>query len=375
MLKGVHVSLLIGPAVPIPVSQEVLDALTNVQVISSTDDKMNGFELTFVLSTRSPLHTIFLLSAGSPIPLIRVIIAVVINGITEVLIDGVMTQHEIKPGTDAAHTTLIVKGKDLTAVMDYLEFNIPYPAMPAEARVALMLAKYLPFGVIPLVIPSILIDVPIPVERIPNQRGTDLNYIRWLAKRVGYVFYLEPGPAIGTSVAYWGPEIKVGVPQPALNINMDAHTNVEFMSFTFDTARRTLPIIYLHNKETKAIIPIPVLDITPLNPPLGLIPSIPIQTKPVRGMAKYSPVEALLIGVAKAAKSSDAVKGTGSLDVLRYGRVLRARELVGVRGAGLAFDGLHYVTSVAHQIKRGEYKQNFTLSRNGLISTLPEVPV
>ncbi|MBX3330925.1 MAG: hypothetical protein KF722_11020 [Nitrospira sp.] len=374
MLKGIHVSLLIGPVVPIPVSQEVLDALTNVQVISSTDDKMNGFELTFVLSTRSPLHTIFLLSAGSPIPLIRVVIAVVINGTTEVLMDGVMTQHEIKPGTDAAHTTLIVKGKDLTAVMDYLEFNIPYPAMPAEARVTLMLAKYLPFGVIPLVIPSILVDVPIPVERIPNQRGTDLNYIRWLAKRVGYVFYMEPGPAVGTSLAYWGPEIKVGVPQPALNINMDAHTNVDSMSFTFDTERRTLPIIYLHNKETKAIIPIPVLDITPLNPPLGLIPPIPMQTKPVRGMAKYSPVEALLIGVAKAAKSSDAVKGTGSLDVLRYGRVLKARKLVGVRGAGPAFDGLHYVTSVTHAIKRGEYKQNFTLSRNGLISTLPEVP-
>ena len=374
MLKGVHVSLLIGPMVPIPVSQEVLDALTNVQVISSTNDKMNGFELTFVLGTRSPLHTIFLLSAGSPIPLIRVVIAVVINGATEVLIDGVMTQHEIKPGTDASHATLIVKGKDLTAVMDYLEFNIPYPAMPAEARVVLMLAKYLPFGVFPMVIPSILIDVPIPIEKIPNQRGTDLNYIRWLAKRVGYVFYLEPGPEIGTSVAYWGPEIKVGVPQPALNINMDAHTNVESLSFTFDTENRTLPIIYLHNKESKTIIPIPVLDMTPLNPPLGLIPPIPKQTKPVRGMAKYSPVEALLIGVAKAAKSSDAVKGTGSLDVLRYGRVLKARKLVGVRGAGTAFDGLYYVTSVTHTIKRGEYKHNFSLSRNGLISTLQEVP-
>ena len=43
--------LLIGPAIPIPVSQEVLDALTNVQVISSTDDKMNGFELTFMLTS------------------------------------------------------------------------------------------------------------------------------------------------------------------------------------------------------------------------------------------------------------------------------------------------------------------------------------
>ena len=65
---------------PIPVPQEVLEALTNVQVISGTDDKMNGFELTFVLGTRSPLHTIFLLSGGSPIPLIRVVIAVVITG-------------------------------------------------------------------------------------------------------------------------------------------------------------------------------------------------------------------------------------------------------------------------------------------------------
>ena len=27
-----------------------------------------------------------------------------------------------------------------------------------------------------------------------------------------------------------------------------------------------------------------------------------------------------------------------------------------------------------HLIKRGEYKQNFTLTRNGLVSTLPRVP-
>ncbi len=65
--------------------------------------------------------------------------------------------------------------------------------------------------------------------------------------------------------------------------------------------------------------------------------------------------------------------GTGSLDVLRYGHILKARSLVGVRGAGLAFDGLYYVTRVTHSIKRGEYKQTFSLSRNGLISTVPEV--
>jgi hypothetical protein len=45
-----------------------------------------------------------------------------------------------------------------------------------------------------------------------------------------------------------------------------------------------------------------------------------------------------------------------------------------VRGAGLAFDGLHYVESTKHSIKLGQYKQSFTLKRNGLISTVPAVP-
>jgi hypothetical protein len=58
---------------------------------------------------------------------------------------------------------------------------------------------------------------------------------------------------------------------------------------------------------------------------------------------------------------------------LRYGGILKSRRLVGVRGAGAAFDGLYYVSSVSHSIKRGEYKQQFQLARNGLISTIPKV--
>jgi hypothetical protein len=54
--------------------------------------------------------------------------------------------------------------------------------------------------------------------------------------------------------------------------------------------------------------------------------------------------------------------------------VLKARQLVGVRGAGVAFDGLHYVDSVTHRITRGEYKQSFSLTRNALVSNTPVVP-
>ncbi len=224
MLKGVHLTLMIGPAVPVPVSPDVLDALTSVQ-ITNNDTGPSVFQLTFTLGTNSSLQTLFLLAGGANIPLVRVVLVATVNGTAQVLIDGVMTNHEIGPGADAAHATLTITGEDLTRVMDYIDFSgIPYPAMPSEARVLLILAKYAIFGVIPMVIPSILIDIPIPTDRIPRQQGTDLAYVRALADEVGYVFYIDPGPTPGMSVAYWGPQIKVGVPQPALNSSPSTST-------------------------------------------------------------------------------------------------------------------------------------------------------
>jgi len=278
----------------------------------------------------------FLLSGGSPISLVRVIIAVTVNGATEVLMDGVMTNHELSPGTDAGHSTLTVTGKDLSQVMDYIDFSgFPFPGMPNEARVLLILAKYAMFGIVPMVIPSVLIDIPIPTEQIPRQKGKDLAYIKSLADEVGYVFYVDPGPTPGMSIGYWGPEIKVGAPQPALNINMDAFTNVEALNFRFNADSQTVPIVFIQNPQTKVPIPIPIPDITPLNPPLGLIPPMPKNIEPITDTAKYSPIRGAMIGLAKAAKSADGVTANGSLDVLRYGRVLKARKLVGVRGAGV----------------------------------------
>jgi hypothetical protein len=155
---------------------------------------------------------------------------------------------------------------------------------------------------------------------------------------------------------------------------MDAHSNCEALSFTFDNQLRELPTVYVYNELSKVPIPIPIPNITPLSPPLGMVEPIPVKLKPIDGVSKYSIPKAVMIGMAKAARTADAVKGEGSLDVLRYGRVLQPRRLVGVRGAGVAFDGLHYEQSVTHQITRGEYKQRFKLVRNGLISTLPSVP-
>lgn len=242
MAKGIELNLFIGPAVPVPAPRAAVEALERVQVQVNSGDTPSGFELTFSLSKRSPLQTLFLLTGGSSIPIMRVVIMITMGSRADVIMDGVMTHHEIQPGSDGGRSRLIVKGKDLTALMDFIELNgIPFPAMSPAIRVLTILAKYAAFGIVPMVIPSVVEDLPIPIERIPTQQGSDLAYVSQLARQVGYVFYMDPLPVPGTVRAYWGPEIKIGAAQPALNTDMDVFTNVESLSFNFDKDSKELP--------------------------------------------------------------------------------------------------------------------------------------
>ena len=374
MQGGLNLSLFIGP-VPIAAPREVVEALVHAKVETGSGETQSGFELSFDLPARSPLRTLFLLTGGGGVPLIRVVLVVTLGGRAQSIIDGVTTHVEAQPG-EGGVGKLVVKGKDLSALMNIIELpGLPFPAMPPSARVLLVLAKYAALGVIPLVIPSILDIPPLPVQRIPQQRGTDYEYLTKLAGDAGYVFYLEPGPTPGTSKAYWGPEIRVGQPQPALTTGMDAMSNVESLSFRFDKEAKRMPIVFFQEANSKAPIGIPIPDITPLNPPLGLVPPLPPKIVKLKDTAHLSAPEALMRGLAYAGQHSDSVFGDGRLDVAKYGRLLQSRSLVGVRGAGLPFDGLYYVKKVTHEIERGSYKQSFSLARNGLVSTLPSVPI
>ncbi|HEY6446741.1 MAG TPA: hypothetical protein VIY53_09800 [Acidobacteriaceae bacterium] len=379
MLDSVQMTLMIGPIFPVPVPSTVLESLAEVEV-KTEDVGTSGFQLTFSIDKQSPLQILFLLTGGMPLLFMRVVVVVTVNGIPSVLIDGVITNNQISPGDKGSNSTLTITGKDLTALMDQTDWSgFPFPCCPPEARVALICAKYALFGVIPLVIPSVMINIPLPIDQIPSQQGTDLQYVRYLAAQVGYVFYIDPGPAPGVSKAYWGPQIKVGPVQPALSSDMDAYTNVESLHFTFDQEKNRIPLVYLYIQETGVSIPVPIPPITPLNPPLGAIPPLPTNLlppdlKPFRDDLSKMPIpQAIMVGMAAAAEYGECVTCEGSLDVTRYGGVLKARQLVGVRGTGPAFDGLYYVKSVTHKIKRGEYKQNFTLTRNGLVSTVSTV--
>ena len=374
MASPLYLTLLVGPVEAFPAPKPVIDALTSVEVTVSATGK-SGFQLSFTLANSSPLQTFFLLAGGSPVPIIRVILLATFGGLPQVVMDGVVKHTEVVPDAMQGSSKLVVTGEDLTAVMDLIDFSgFPFPGLTPDLRVLIMLAKYAMFGIVPNVVPVITPDIEVPVDKIPSQKGTDLAYIQQLAKEAGYVFYLEPGPLPGMTQAYWGPQIKIGVPQPALNVNMDTWTNVESLNFRYEPQTAVLPLVFIQDQITKLVFPLPIPPVTPLNPPLGVIVPFPQKIEELEDTAKLSPAQAIMVGMARASETADVVSGDGSLDVLRYGQILKARQLVGIRGAGLAFDGLYYVESTKHQIKLGEYKQSFTLKRNALVSNLPVVP-
>jgi hypothetical protein len=362
VVSDLLLSLRLGTVLAEPVAEPVLDALQSVQVTEGLGQP-GGFRLTFSTGLRSAVTQ--LLTSGALDPPARVQLVVTIRGQPTVLMDGVVTRHDLAPSSQPGAGRLTLTGEDVSRMMDVIDFSgFPFPGMPYEARVAAICAKYALYGLVPVIIPSVFIDTPNPLDTIPHQHGTDLAYVKSLAQQVGYQFFVTPGPIPGVNLACWMPPTKLGVPQSPLMVNSDAATNVESLSFSFDGFNATQYVVLIQEPVTKFPIPIPVPSVTPLNPSMGLRQPLPLKISPIRGLGKATPLQAAGIALARAADSFDVISAQGSLDVLRYGRPLRSRSPVEVHGAGLDYDGAYFVKSVTHEIKRGSYAQQFTLTRN-----------
>jgi hypothetical protein len=371
MGKSLQLTLMLGSIVPSPAPQPLIDALQSIQVTASAGQR-SGFQLSFAVSKKSIITTT-LLPSGQLDPPARVVIAGLLSGLPEVLMDGVITRHELSPAETPGQSVLTVTGEDLTLLMDLVHEHACYPAMPFNVRVMLIVLKYARYGIIPAAVPPVIFSVPNPLQSIPVQSSTDLAYIQALASEAGYAFFLVPGPLPGVSTAYWGPEARGGVMQPALTVNSDTATNVESLSFSFDGLSRTQYSIRFTEPNTKIGVSVPIPDVALLRPPLAPRPAVALKEEPLPNIDGRPIMDIALRGLSQTAQAADAITAQGKLDVLRYGHVLKPRTVVGVRGAGLNYDGLYYVKSVTHDIKRGEYKQSFTLTRDGFGPLFPKV--
>ncbi len=377
-LLGLRMTLLIGPTIAVPAPLPVLEALVGVEVTLRQQGR-NGFQLEFALG-RGPLEALDYTLVALPLlwPMNRVVMQVWMGVMPEVLFDGFITHRQVLPGHGAGEARMVLSGEDVRVMMALHEISLPWPAMPHHVRAQAILAKYLLyFATAPVVLPPLQLSVPLPNECIPAQSGTDLDYVEDLAEQVGHVFYVEPGPLPMTNTVYWGQENRLGKPQRALSTNMGSSSNVEQLSFGYDAMQPRLVLGAVQDARLGMVLP--VVGTPPLQVPLAPLPALATQganlrTVQVRDGGNTDLPAAMAKAQAVTRRSSNAVIARGELDALRYGALLRANRLVGVRGAGAMHDGFWLVNEVTHRIRRGSYRQSFVLAREGFGPLLPVVP-
>jgi len=375
---GIHLTLLIGPTVAVPAPPPYMETLQSVEVTHS-DSGRSGFQLTFQAGRPGPaslmdypLLTLPLLKVFN-----RVILIVSINAIPSVLMDGIITNQQLSPGNQPGSGTLTVTGEDVSVMMDMEEKNVEHPAQPEKVIADKIIKTYSQYGLIAMVIPPVAMDVPQPTERVPAQRGTDLNYLKEMAGRHGYVFYVIPGPAIQTNTAYWGPPVRIGKPQPPLSSNLGAHTNVNSINFQNNGLAPTLVSGQVQDRQTNQVASVQSLPSTrrPLSSQPALLPNLrTVRTVRFQGSGLNISQSFSRAQAQTDVSTDDTVTVSGELEAIRYGAILQARSLVDLRGVGFTYDGLYYVKSVTHNITRGSYKQSFTLTREGTGALSPILP-
>ncbi len=376
---GVSLSLMMGPELPVPASQTLVEMLSEAQV-SVSDQGKTTFSLTFNADKTDQFPTDYKVLLLKQISVgLRVILTIVIPGqLPHVLVDGFITHLDLSHSKQAGASTITVRGEDVSIKMDREEKSTQFPAMGDTEIVAMILAEYALYGVIPEVMPAPTSMVSLPEERVPQQGNrTDLRYIEYLANKHGYIFMIRPGPAPGINNAYWGPPIRIGVPQPALTVDMGPATNVESISFQYDGLAATLFIGENQDSDTEVDIPVATLLSMRL-PPLAAEPALlfsgGLLKTEIYDIPGYEQIDAEALAQSMTDQSVDNVlTAQGEVDTLRYGTVLTCPGLVGLRGCGLSFDGLYTIRSVSHSIKRGEYRQQFEVAREGMMTLIPRV--
>jgi hypothetical protein len=354
----------------------MMSSLDSVAVVQS-DRAPNGFQLTFTTPrTPSEVADYQALAASQLRAGQRIIVTAAVGALPQVLMDGFITRIQLQPAGVQSEARITVTGEDLSVMMDMHEYSLEYPYMPDSVIAELILAEWGSLGVVPDV--TFSPTDAVSIFYVNQQVGTDRAYLNQLAAQNAYVFCIRPGPIVGQSRGYWGPPLRTETPQPALTVDANGFGSVISLSASLDATAPT--VVYGFVQDTLTGLPLPAgTAFSTRTPPLAAQPQLDssFAMQPVR-LFDHQGLNILQAEIrAEAilnASTDQVVTLTGRLDALRYGSILVAPGVVGLRGVGYTFDGYYYVQKVTHSISRGAYIQEFALAREGTGSTIGVLP-
>ena len=369
----------------------------------------------------------------------RIIITASVGTSMQVLMDGIITRVQMDPPGAQSEARISVIGEDISVMMDMHEYSLEYPYMPDSVIAETILGEWGSLGITPEVtfsasdaISLFYIYQQVGTDRAYlNQLAAQNAYVFCIrpgpvvGQSRGYwgppLRTETPQPVLTVDSSGFGSVI-------SLSASFDSTAPTMIYGLVQDTLTGLpLPAMAIASTRPGTLAAYPQLSDDPsisgllsgaLSAGLGAVSAIGSAVGGVvslvsssAGSAISSGVNAVTSGIgditgvspsnsfamqplrlfdhqglnilqaeARAqallnASTDQVVTLTGRLDALRYGSILIAPGVVGLRGAGNRFDGYYYVQKVTHSISRGAYIQEFAMAREGLGSTIATVPL
>lgn len=363
-MTGVGYTLLVGM---VPAPEPLLQAVQQIEVESSVD-VASVFRVRFGIS-QTATGDWSVLEVDPFRPFLPVAVRVQRGlGPPEAIINGYVTSQAVRYGEDPGSSSLEVTGMDATLLMNLHEKVMPWPNMPDSGIATAIFGQY---GVVPRVDPSS--PVLTEPEGTTIQRGTDIRFLRRLARRNGFDCFVQPEALSGLDVGHFRAPTLVGLPEAVLSVGMGQETNVQALSVRYDAAQPTTALAAAVDPTTKA--PQPAAAPASLQIPLGVEGTLIRQIPPAvarpadHGLARTPELQRSTQALVDRSTWSVVAEGTVGPDV----KVLRPGGIVNIRGAGRVYSGSYYVTRVHHTLTPGRYEQRFQARRNALTMTGAEL--
>jgi hypothetical protein len=374
-VQGINIQILLGKKkAETRAPRSILESITSIQITKS-DEGRDGFQISLALGRNSLSNLMkggLLASDDLLRPSCRIILIVFFNTAKKVLLDGIITHHQYNPSKTAGESTLTITGEDVSIMLDKDEKHTTHKgSVNSIIKNILISSDYANYGFEPRVI-----DVPNDDKGERKQLESDLKFILKCGEEYSCIFYVEPSDSPGKNIVYWGPSNRKTTGNKDLLFNMGSSSNILSINFQYNSLKPELVVGTIKDKDNDKVEEIVITDSTldsliTTNSPFASSNKKDFKTRWLKLDKPMTTSEAYKRAQDETNKSfEDVVTASGEIDSSQYGDVIKPRNLVILKGVGSEYAGKYYVKSVTHNIKRGEYKQSFNLTREDLGSAI-----
>jgi phage protein D len=296
------------------------------------------------------------------------------DGNTEHLIEGYITDIKFHIDKEERKSYVEINGMDPTVLMNLQEKLESWIDKPDHQIAKEIFSKY---GF------DTSIDNTVEPQLEPGyvviQRETDIEFLKRLALRNGFECFVKKDFQKKKTIGYFRkPKLDI-TPQKDLSVQFDEKNNVTSIDFTIDGLRPLSVEIRQQDHLTEEVQEIKIEDsklpkigkqnlsdliqpnIERVVPGENLVPTIVLSRHVVSEPQ-------LMESVARSVFDDGSwfVTAKGVVNAEAYGNVLKAKNLVLIKGADDAYSGKYYVSKVVHKFKPESYVQEFEAKKNAI---------